>query len=266
MSTRIMALVWPIKIDATAKAVLVSLADNANDAGSCWPSIDTISERTCIARRSVIEAIKRLELAGLLVADRSNGRHTQYVLTLENQCATRTSAPAAPVRHPHDTSAPAALGGCASRTGPVRQPHSNRQGTVNEPSMNRQGAGARDDGPVVDRVEVPDWIDPKHWAQWIAHRAGMKKPLTAHAQQLSIEKLGKLRAQGHDPNEIVSESIVNGWQGLFAPKESNRGRAPPNRPPTRLESAAASFAGTARAPQRTADVIDVTPTVTARLG
>jgi len=122
MSTRVMALAWPIQCDMTAKSVLISLADNANDAGECWPSIDTISERTCISRRSVIEAVQRLEAAGLLSADRTNGRHTRYQLTID-QCATRTRAPAAPVRQPHDTRAPAALDPCASRTLTVKNRH-----------------------------------------------------------------------------------------------------------------------------------------------
>jgi Helix-turn-helix domain len=56
-----MALCWPLKLPLVAKSVLVSLADNANDDGFCWPSIDTISERTCASRRAVIEAIKALE-------------------------------------------------------------------------------------------------------------------------------------------------------------------------------------------------------------
>ena len=81
MSTRIMSACWPLEMPPTPKAVLISLADNANDEGECWPSLATISERTCFSERAVQNAIKWLESASLITADRSNGRHTRYHLT-----------------------------------------------------------------------------------------------------------------------------------------------------------------------------------------
>lgn len=81
MSTVVMSACWPLQMPPTPKAVLVSLADNANDHGECWPSIPTIAARTCFTERSVQRAIHWLETEGLLVADRSNGRHTRYKLT-----------------------------------------------------------------------------------------------------------------------------------------------------------------------------------------
>jgi len=76
-----MSACWPMQLPPTAKAVLISLADNANDHGVCWPAIATISKRTCFSERAVQNAIKWLESAGLVVADRTNGRHTTYKIT-----------------------------------------------------------------------------------------------------------------------------------------------------------------------------------------
>ena len=129
-----MAAVWPLEMDSTAKFVLVSLADNANDAGYCWPSIDTICTRTCLGRTAVIEAIKRLEAAGLLVANRSNGRHTTYTVVIANQSAKRTGPPNVPVRQTDDTSPPGGRDQSAKRTLTVK----NHQ----EPSK-KKGALAR---------------------------------------------------------------------------------------------------------------------------
>jgi hypothetical protein len=80
MSTSIMSACWSLQMPPTQKAVLVSLADNANDQGECWPSIDTIGKRTCLHRASVIRAIAALEALGHVVADRSNGRRTRYLI------------------------------------------------------------------------------------------------------------------------------------------------------------------------------------------
>jgi hypothetical protein len=63
------------------KAVLISLADQANDEGVCWPSVANIVKRTCLSERSVQRAIAWLELAGALKTNERNGRSTYYNLT-----------------------------------------------------------------------------------------------------------------------------------------------------------------------------------------
>jgi len=40
-----------------------------------------------------------------------------------------------------------------------------------------------------------------------------------------VEKLAKFRAEGIDPNAVVSESLTNGWQGLFKPDQKRGGRS-----------------------------------------
>ena len=68
----------------TAKSVLMAMADYSDDGGECWPSIYTLCRDTCFSERAIHGAIKWLEAAGLVTADRSNGRHTRYVLTPAN--------------------------------------------------------------------------------------------------------------------------------------------------------------------------------------
>ncbi|WP_309546463.1 helix-turn-helix domain-containing protein [Pseudomonas aeruginosa] len=61
MSTIIMSACWPLQgLTPAQKAVLISLADNANDEGVCWPSVAKIAERTCLSERAVQQAIKVL--------------------------------------------------------------------------------------------------------------------------------------------------------------------------------------------------------------
>src|SRR5574343_1782384 len=65
MSIDIMNWVWkhsPTK--GSERLVLLSLADNANDAAVCWPSLNTIAERCNLDRRYVIEILKKLEKEG----------------------------------------------------------------------------------------------------------------------------------------------------------------------------------------------------------
>lgn len=145
MSTIVLAACWPLQLPPTPKAVLISLADNANDQGVCWPSLETIQMRTCFGRSAVIKAIKWLEGAGLLVADRSNGRKTSYQVVPNGRApqlfdglgkpakpsGSRTGSAGGRV---HKTDGSASQTGSAggqnqstSRTQPVRQVDTNRQ-------------------------------------------------------------------------------------------------------------------------------------------
>lgn len=82
MSTMIMSACWPLQgMSATQKAVLISLADNANDEGFCWPSVPKIAMRTCLSVRAVQGSIKWLCSTGILSTAERVGRSTLYTLT-----------------------------------------------------------------------------------------------------------------------------------------------------------------------------------------
>lgn len=150
MSTTVMAACWPLQLPGVPKAVLISLADNANDRGECWPSITTICHRVGFGRTAVMDAIHWLETQKLLVADRSNGRHTRYQVTpnldlfaTQKRSAPHTGPSRVPVRERHQsataTGSPRAPDQSATRTQPVRQADTNRQ----EPSRTKVISSAR---------------------------------------------------------------------------------------------------------------------------
>jgi hypothetical protein len=101
MSTMVMAVCWPLPMPPTPKAVLISLADQANDQGVCWPSIETITTRTCFGERAVRNAIRWLETAGLVKVEIGAMKANRYTVTArgfggDQQGARRTPAPDAP--------------------------------------------------------------------------------------------------------------------------------------------------------------------------
>lgn len=153
MSTIIMSQCWPLQgLSVTQKAVLISLADQANDDGVCWPAVGTIAARCCMSARAVRTAMDHLEAVGLLTRDRRFNSSTVYKVTPANfdkaaapskagrksgKAGTAPGAGAAP----HAGGAPAA-GGDAPRAGGdapgaglgVRPVPPNRHITLNEPS------------------------------------------------------------------------------------------------------------------------------------
>ncbi|WP_267257554.1 helix-turn-helix domain-containing protein [Stenotrophomonas maltophilia] len=153
MSTIIMSQCWPLQgLSVTQKAVLISLADQANDDGVCWPAVGTIAARCCMSARAVRTAMDHLEAVGLLTRDRRFNSSTVYKVTPANfdkaaapskagrKAGKAGTAPGAGAA-PHAGDAPAA-GGDAPHAGGdapgaglgVRPVPPNRHITLNEPS------------------------------------------------------------------------------------------------------------------------------------
>jgi hypothetical protein len=70
--------------------------------------------------------------------------------------------------------------------------------------------------PKAPAAPLPDWLQPEAWEDFIQHRKSLKSAMTPRAQTLLISELTKLRTQGHDPTEVLKQSIMRGWKGLFA--------------------------------------------------
>jgi len=57
-------------------------------------------------------------------------------------------------------------------------------------------------------------------------RRSIKKPMSDYAKKLAIGELSKLRDAGNDPAEVLNQSTLNSWQGLFEVKVKNKTVAP----------------------------------------
>ena len=73
---------------------------------------------------------------------------------------------------------------------------------------------------TADHLPVPAWIDREVWDAFVEMRAakGRRAPFTATAKKMILNKLARIRAEGHDANECLRESVMQGWSGVFAPK------------------------------------------------
>lgn len=221
-----MSACWPLQgMSLAQKAVLISLADNANDQGVCWPSIATIAKRICASERAVQNAIKWLESAGIVMANRNNGRHTSYTITPAAYAPPQEMHPRTKCTGAADAPTPAADAG-DPRTRCVPPPHqvpSNRKEPSEEPSLNRQGARRAPRVALHDElrlIELPEGITPDVWAMWCEHREAKAKeaPWTRGAATVSIKRLVKLAAAGQPPEMTIEEAVLRGWTGLFPVK------------------------------------------------
>lgn len=55
-------------------------------------------------------------------------------------------------------------------------------------------------------------------------RKGIKKPMTEHAIDLLIKKLNGMTTDLYEQVEIINQSIMNGWQGIFPLKKDAKNR------------------------------------------
>lgn len=181
MSTILLGLVWSLRLPPTRKSVLVSLADQANDEGYCWPSLETICKRTCLGRTCVIESISSLEQSGYLQANRENGRRTTYTLTIGQEL---TSSLRGPVHQAHRS---------ATRTKPVRQADTKQHepsGCCFENNNNQVHTPAE----LAPDLLTRGLLSAKEYSQIMQQMATL--PDQARSQALVDELAGALRARG----------------------------------------------------------------------
>lgn len=69
-------------------------------------------------------------------------------------------------------------------------------------------------------VELPSWLSRSTWHSWLQYRKEINKPIKSKMTvNQTIKLLTKCRDRGYSPEYVINNSIVNGWQGLFEPKE-----------------------------------------------
>lgn len=203
-----MTLAWAATVgDHTDKLVLLSLADNANDLGECYPSLTVIAQKCEVSRRTAVYSINRLTAAGHVSKKIVPGRNTVYTVH-------PTSANGAPVQTVHqckdDTSANGAP--TSANGAPLPLPYKP------SPSENRHKPSKRVRETVPDEPP-PSNLNVEAWHRWEQYRRQIRKPIHS-ASLLSAQR--KLAAFGTDQEPVVEQSIANGWQGLFPLKQAEK--------------------------------------------
>lgn len=247
-----------LQVPPTAKAVLMALADYADDAGACWPSISGLCEYTCFGRTAVIEAVKILEDVGVVVADRSDRYRTSYrvnpegydaskLVRLANQSGRRTSS--------HDGGLVRLADDEVRQTDDeVRQADTNHQ----EPSRSTIKATTKvarkraDPAGTITSIKgtpvppKPDDVALQTWVDWLGLRKAKAAPVTVTVLQNAEAEAAKA---GLTLTRFLEIWCARGSQGLQADwlKPNERaGPAPvtPIRPSASADFRGKTYAGT----------------------
>lgn len=278
MSIKLMQLVWDTPLPQTRKMVMLSLADQANDHGECYPSVATIAARCSCSRRTVFEALADLEAEGFLSRKMLPGQRVLFKISAErlrqlelpgtNQCATRTSAPRAPVQEAHQCAsrtsavpappgAPAAPDRCATRT-PIKA-------TPIEPPKNQGGGKRANPDELVERQDewnrlnefdqrliepympkLPLGIRLATFAAFVKHWQVLRRALSISSWLELSKALERMKADGVDLDASLRYTMRMGWCDPVPPRAETQphSRAGPAKGKANDDFTSATYSGT----------------------
>lgn len=203
MSVRVLSKVWDgYPGGGTELLALLALADWSDDEGRCFPSIKSIAKKIRLKERQVQRTVNQLISEGFVTVLSNKfggapGSSRRYQIVLSSLTGVVDDTPKSKTGVMQDAD------GChiTPYTDVVEDTL-----TVIEPSLTTKG------------FELPDWVPVVEWNAFVDHRKKLKKPLTSYSMNLAINQLKKIVDEGHQPDDVINEAILRGWQSFFAPK------------------------------------------------
>lgn len=229
MSIKLMSKVWEITLPPTPKLVLMALADCANDEGfRVFPSIETIADKTCISTRQAQRIMQDLVRDGFIriIAHEQGGRGRAREYAINLAALEKGDMKKGDILSSGEerVTSDAQKGDiCDSKrvTSTSPQPSSNNH------QINHQVPPYSP--PIEKKSGLPEWMPFEAWEGWLAMRRFCGWKLTDRAVELAIAKLEEYRSTGDDPADVLDQSTLNNWRGLW-PVGKSGGRALPADP------------------------------------
>lgn len=258
MAVRILGDVFYLDLQPADKLILLALADNANDDGTCYPSQSTLALKTGYKERHLRDRLRELAEAGWMHMTPGNGRGraTAYVLDIERIHREGGERHAEARREAqergHSTTSATPKGGILRQQKAALHAekgalHDTKGGTPvppnrQEPSENRQEEPEDDPVPLLIRHwesqtgklvtrAIADRMDalledsvPVDWIRDAITETGMKAshPVWSYAEAI----LGNWKANGRDRPKPAPVQAP-----LTAPRIGNRVTVPDHIPP-----------------------------------
>ena len=102
--------------------------------------------------------------------------------------------------------------------------------TSSSTSSSEQKTKATPRRSVSSAYSPPDWVPKDSWEAFCEMRKKIRAPLTNRAAEQTVRELERLWKIGHDPGDVLDQSVQRGWRGVFEIKtQSGDGNASRNR-------------------------------------
>lgn len=253
MSHAIVNQIRRLPIKNPAKAVLWVIADIADNNGYAYPSHATLAAECGVTDRTVINCIQQLEACGVLVANRTNGRHTTYTVTPENFTqidqnprTTFTPEPRSPLNDVHHTPEQHSPHPRTTFTQPLNDVHTNphkppinpqltpsviahEETEQTAPSPTKKTKAEKNTVTVEMVMERITGISEQAAKDLIAHRLKDKKTsFTDTALKIMAKHmLASAVEHGLPIDDVVGEFLMTTWTGFRSDWFTNRIKSKP---------------------------------------
>jgi hypothetical protein len=209
------------KISSTEKLVLLCLSDNHNgDTGRCDPSVKYIADKTGLDRKTVMQCISRLDYIGLISTQKRPGTSTDYTLSTSTNIGSAKN------------------GTSQKRVVPKTDTTSTNIGQTPVPKLGHKSiTESKKNLKQLDFSSWPQKPSDEVWSDYKKLRQAKRAPISQTVIRSMGKQIAKLPHMTVD--EILTECISRGWQGLNADWILNTGGPNgQNRPTSRRESLA----------------------------
>ena len=201
-------------IKGNEKLLMLTLADNCNDSGVCFPSWENIMRRTVMSKGSLAKWLISLEDKGLLfrvTRTRRNGSKTsnKFLLYPHQNRLILDDEDFDIFSHLFDQSSEVEL--------PTKVQELNYQSS--EVELPKGGQSSEVELLEPSLIINHHLLNHHSWREWVQYRGEIKKkltPITVIKQKDMLCRYSvKIQA------DIINASIMNGWQGLFEPRNKS---------------------------------------------
>jgi hypothetical protein len=220
MSIKIMSACWDIdNLSHTQKIVLLSLADQANDSGVCWPSMSSTSQRCGLNERSARRVIAELESMGHLSRSFHSGRPTYYRIHPGHTVTPDIQSPRTQSTLTPDTQS---YTPDTEYTDPGQRSQYNRKEsslTVIEPSVSASAIATANPKKRTLGSRLPtDWALPREWGNWALEKGLYRDMVILEAEKFRNHWIAKT---GKDATKADWEATWRNWILRAAEKRSD---------------------------------------------
>lgn len=187
-------------LKATQKIVLIAILSYYNkEKGYSYPSQKTLMEDACIKdKNTLIKAINELEEKGYIRRSVGKGTNNRYFITSMKK--TTSSENATSMKNPTTVVGKTQLHQCEKPDTIITKRNTKRNTNI----YNSQIEAYTENVDLVKAIN--DFIDM---------RKTIKKPFTENSFKLMLKKLDKIASSDLDKIEILENSTLNCWQGIF---------------------------------------------------
>ena len=195
-------------LKANTKILLLVIMSYESKEGYSYPSHSRLMKETGLSKSTLIKCLKELEELGYIISEKAAGNNNKYFIDSSIKISSSKN----------DSSTKNDTGSSAKNdTGVVLNlVHKNKQ-------ENKQKNNNSDLEVIVeaytDNKELKETI-----IDFIEMRKSIKKKLTERGLKGILNKLDKIALNDYEKIEILENSIMNCWQGVFEiKKEAHKG-------------------------------------------